>query len=230
MQFFLKNKMLKKLLINSIEKIFGKVKETYLLQFNVLLFLLIFSCGKKYDNIYIINSNFEKRHEQDLLQVKQDLSIVTEKKPKKEFNKVDVTNKQEFLEMTPDNILGEANNYQETYFPFVESPNYNGYIANFNEASDNAVLQNNKSSNGKNPFEISYNNIIYGPFVKKNNEFDNISVNNLHNNSNSSKLYPKIKPEMLENNINYINNRKKTNDMIENLNSDLPNQPQLMNE
>jgi hypothetical protein len=172
-----------------------------------ILLNLVLACSKKDSNP---NYQFQQRFGKEVLLIKSQYGIKEDKKQKK-IEKIDVSKKSNFP--NDDEILQEVvinNEFNEQYFPFVESEQYfNQYLLSgqyLNLSSDNFVISQINNQDEK--FNIKYYNILYGPFIKLENPFDEIKIPNNNSYWLDKKIYPLIPQSSLKYSIIGVKNNK----------------------
>lgn len=168
---------------------------------------LFLACSKKDSNP---NYQFQQKFGKEVLLIKSQYGIKEDKKQKK-IAKIDVSKKSIFP--NDDEILQEVvidNEFNEQYFPFVESEQYfNQYLLfgqYLNLSSDNFVISQINNQDEK--FNIKYYNILYGPFIKLDNPFDEIKIPNNKSYWLDKKIYPLIPQSSLKYSIIGVKNNK----------------------
>ncbi len=178
----------------------------------IIISNLLFGCVRKDSDP---NHHFQQKFGKDILEIKSQYGI-KENKKQKNVKKIDVSKKINFP--NDDEVLQEAyinNEFNEKYFPFVESDQYfNQYLLSgqyLNLSSDNFVISQIDSQDEK--FNIKYYNILYGPFVKLENPFDEIKIPSDKSYWLEKKIYPLIPQSSLKYSVIRVKNEKSKQDI-----------------
>ena len=173
---------------------------------------LILACTKKNSDS---NSQFQKRFGKEVLLIKSQYGIKETEKQKK-IKKIDVSKKINFPndeEILQENTI--SNEFNERYFPFVESEQYvHQYLLSgqyLNLSSENFVVSQINNKDEK--FNITYYNILYGPFIKLENPFDEIKIPNNKSYWLEKKIYPLIPQSSLKYSIIGVKDNKSKQDI-----------------
>ena len=173
---------------------------------------LVLACVKKNSNP---NDQFQKRFGKEVLLIKSQYGIKETEKQKK-IEKIDVSKKINFP--NDEEILQEAtisNEFNEQYFPFVESEQYfHQYLLSgqyLNLSSENFIISQINNQDEK--FNITYYNILYGPFIKLENPFDEIKIPNNKSYWLEKKIYPLIPQSSLKYSIIGVKDNKSKQDI-----------------
>ena len=173
---------------------------------------LILACTKKNSDS---NSQFQKRFGKEVLLIKSQYGIKETEKQKK-IKKIDVSKKINFPndeEILQENTI--SNEFNERYFPFVESEQYvHQYLLSgqyLNLSSENFVVSQINNQDEK--FNITYYNILYGPFIKLENPFDEIKISNNKSYWLEKKIYPLIPQSSLKYSIIGVKDNKSKQDI-----------------
>lgn len=177
-----------------------------------ILLNLALACVNKDSNP---NYQFQKRFGKEVLLIKEEYGIKETEKQKK-IKKIDVSKKNNFP--NDEDILQEdavSDEFNEQYFPFVESEQYfHQYLLSgqyLNLSSDNFVVSQINTQDEK--FNIKYYNILYGPFIKLENPFDEIKIPSNKSYWLEKKIYPLIPQSSLKYSIIGVKDNKSKQDI-----------------